>query len=127
MIRRPPRSTRTDTLFPYTTLFRSCREESEMSEAAESLVERTAAFVRDMIIPLEQDSRWGSHGPSSELVDELRSAARAAGPLAPHLARADRPALSMRAPARALRAAGYPPLGPATPTKTRKSPTSVQR
>src|SRR3546814_16967275 len=24
MIRRPPRSTRTDTLFPYTTLFRSC-------------------------------------------------------------------------------------------------------
>src|SRR3546814_5588892 len=26
MIRRPPRSTRTDTLFPYTTLFRSSRE-----------------------------------------------------------------------------------------------------
>src|SRR3546814_1506858 len=26
MIRRPPRSTRTDTLFPYTTLFRSERE-----------------------------------------------------------------------------------------------------
>src|SRR3546814_19107237 len=26
MIRRPPRSTRTDTLFPYTTLFRSARE-----------------------------------------------------------------------------------------------------
>src|SRR3546814_13483133 len=26
MIRRPPRSTRTDTLFPYTTLFRSRRE-----------------------------------------------------------------------------------------------------
>src|SRR3546814_9762393 len=25
MIRRPPRSTRTDTLFPYTTLFRSCK------------------------------------------------------------------------------------------------------
>src|SRR3546814_12432704 len=24
MIRRPPRTTRTDTLFPYTTLFRSC-------------------------------------------------------------------------------------------------------
>src|SRR3546814_4784315 len=24
MIRRPPRSTRTDTLFPYATLFRSC-------------------------------------------------------------------------------------------------------
>src|SRR3546814_11554623 len=27
MIRRPPRSTRTDTLFPYTTLFRSRRDE----------------------------------------------------------------------------------------------------
>src|SRR3546814_15716390 len=26
MIRRPPRSTRTDTLFPYTTLFRSSRD-----------------------------------------------------------------------------------------------------
>src|SRR3546814_6346059 len=26
MIRRPPRSTRTDTLFPYTTLFRSCHD-----------------------------------------------------------------------------------------------------
>src|SRR3546814_4321202 len=29
MIRRPPRSTRTDTLFPYTTLFRSTRAWSE--------------------------------------------------------------------------------------------------
>src|SRR3546814_6364232 len=28
MIRRPPRSTRTDTLFPYTTLFRSSSERS---------------------------------------------------------------------------------------------------
>src|SRR3546814_8104134 len=27
MIRRPPRSTRTDTLFPYTTLFRSLRRQ----------------------------------------------------------------------------------------------------
>src|SRR3546814_19245199 len=27
MIRRPPRSTRTDTLFPYTTLFRSPRRD----------------------------------------------------------------------------------------------------
>src|SRR3546814_10553629 len=29
MIRRPPRSTRTDTLFPYTTLFRSDRHPGE--------------------------------------------------------------------------------------------------
>src|SRR3546814_6303487 len=36
MIRRPPRSTRTDTLFPYTTLFRSF--------AAEKAVKTYAAF-----------------------------------------------------------------------------------
>src|SRR3546814_2910239 len=31
MIRRPPRSTRTDTLFPYTTLFRSARRIRDFS------------------------------------------------------------------------------------------------
>src|SRR3546814_9781872 len=30
MIRRPPRSTRTDTLFPYTTLFRSHGDEEDL-------------------------------------------------------------------------------------------------
>src|SRR3546814_17068778 len=33
MIRRPPRSTRTDTLFPYTTLFRSSKYRSVPLEA----------------------------------------------------------------------------------------------
>src|SRR3546814_5529730 len=33
MIRRPPRSTRTDTLFPYTTLFRSPARESAVEAA----------------------------------------------------------------------------------------------
>src|SRR3546814_3678752 len=32
MIRRPPRSTRTDTLFPYTTLFRSVRKRFRRAE-----------------------------------------------------------------------------------------------
>src|SRR3546814_19429496 len=32
MIRRPPRSTRTDTLFPYTTLFRSLIDRGEPGE-----------------------------------------------------------------------------------------------
>src|SRR3546814_9281339 len=32
MIRRPPRSTRTDTLFPYTTLFRSRSEGFDFGE-----------------------------------------------------------------------------------------------
>src|SRR3546814_4265784 len=33
MIRRPPRSTRTDTLFPYTTLFRSGRRRRALRSA----------------------------------------------------------------------------------------------
>src|SRR3546814_19718696 len=32
MIRRPPRSTRTDTLFPYTTLFRSAADDPPLRE-----------------------------------------------------------------------------------------------
>src|SRR3546814_9736679 len=37
MIRRPPRSTRTDTLFPYTTLFRSV-ENGQRPDAFESIL-----------------------------------------------------------------------------------------
>src|SRR3546814_15111050 len=49
MIRRPPRSTRTDTLFPYTTLFRSLvihalRYAFEPRESLR-LWERTAAWL----------------------------------------------------------------------------------
>src|SRR3546814_15104711 len=39
MIRRPPRSTRTDTLFPYTTLFRS-----KQRRAASRIAARAAAL-----------------------------------------------------------------------------------
>src|SRR3546814_999774 len=35
MIRRPPRSTRTDTLFPYTTLFRSLDDRDQRREIVE--------------------------------------------------------------------------------------------
>src|SRR3546814_16897762 len=35
MIRRPPRSTRTDTLFPYTTLFRSPAVTTKMSRSGD--------------------------------------------------------------------------------------------
>src|SRR3546814_4359382 len=35
MIRRPPRSTRTDTLFPYTTLFRSINVDENRTIAAQ--------------------------------------------------------------------------------------------
>src|SRR3546814_5020762 len=46
MIRRPPRSTRTDTLFPYTTLFRS-RQRIEQPEpvALAALVDEAVAQV----------------------------------------------------------------------------------
>src|SRR3546814_8046498 len=40
MIRRPPRSTRTDTLFPYATLFRA-----EGKQAMSVLVTGTAGFI----------------------------------------------------------------------------------
>src|SRR3546814_9487862 len=41
MVRRPPRSTRTDTLFPYTTLFRS----AGVSRLAHEARERAQAIV----------------------------------------------------------------------------------
>src|SRR3546814_15300349 len=47
MIRRPPRSTRTDTLFPYTTLFRSINDFNKRNaelEAAGKPLESRAAF-----------------------------------------------------------------------------------
>src|SRR3546814_1593823 len=42
MIRRPPRSTRTDTLFPYTTLFRS----AELVDDAKSFLSGKATDVQ---------------------------------------------------------------------------------
>src|SRR3546814_3784092 len=49
MIRRPPRSTRTDTLFPYTTLFRSAGGDDKVFIAAEQLALRRIwpEFLRD--------------------------------------------------------------------------------
>src|SRR3546814_6864209 len=38
MIRRPPRSTRTDTLFPYTTLFRSVHRRGPLMGLADLVV-----------------------------------------------------------------------------------------
>src|SRR3546814_4851025 len=47
MIRRPPRSTRTDTLFPYTTLFRSWRAFLDAVVAMEYRLIITELDVRD--------------------------------------------------------------------------------
>ena len=46
---------------------------------------RTAAFVRDKIIPLETDPRQGRHGPTDAFRRELNALAAAAGLLAPHV------------------------------------------
>src|SRR3546814_8682857 len=48
MIRRPPRSTRTDTLFPYTTLFRSYTEMLKKTYTA--LKQDTAQIGRDITV-----------------------------------------------------------------------------
>src|SRR3546814_11666536 len=45
MIRRPPRSTRTDTLFPYTTLFRSKTETQQVVVLSDGAIRRSSAFV----------------------------------------------------------------------------------
>src|SRR3546814_2108336 len=65
MIRRPPRSTRTDTLFPYTTLFRS------------------AVAMAEDVRPFEELA-LGGHVPKLLEIDEMVI-------LAVHLAGADRP------------------------------------
>src|SRR3546814_11637542 len=49
MIRRPPRSTRTDTLFPYTTLFRSIvsRENPLLSGGKETKIKNAYSIIVD--------------------------------------------------------------------------------
>src|SRR3546814_13255357 len=73
MIRRPPRSTRTDTLFPYTTLFRSGH----------------CPYLRMGIVAPDQ------------FLEEGRRVAGRSGDLAPDLGRGDLPEMKVRRQARA--------------------------
>ena len=50
-----------------------------------ALQDRTRAFVRDKLIPLEGDPRQGPHGPAESLRRELQAMARDAGLFAPHV------------------------------------------
>src|SRR3546814_10937084 len=51
MIRRPPRSTRTDTLFPYTTLFRSLAYDGAASFLSEYPARRFDCLITDIRLP----------------------------------------------------------------------------
>src|SRR3546814_6061802 len=82
MIRRPPRSTRTDTLFPYTTLFRSMSHNSTIitmaEEAANSAVDSHSAargthtweIARDAALVAIANARSEEH--TSELQSLMR-------------------------------------------------------
>src|SRR3546814_14113076 len=71
MIRRPPRSTRTDTLFPYTTLFRSQRvyANSDSLRAfqkfafSDDRVQRNVPWVKNQVVPfLRCPCQTNAHG-----------------------------------------------------------------
>src|SRR3546814_5535001 len=76
MIRRPPRSTRTDTLFPYTTLFRSV---DLVTFEFESVPSETVAFLSQFVpvypsaeaLRIARD-RWRSEEHTSELQSLMR-------------------------------------------------------
>jgi len=79
--------------------------------SAVDIAAKVEAFVRNVVAPYERDPRCGAHGPSDDLVAELRAKARAAGVLTPHVL-ADGTHLHHREVAVILRAAGLSPLGP---------------
>ena len=80
------------------------------AKAAE-IAARVEAFVRDVVVPYENDPRRDDHGPTDALVAELRDKARAAGVLTPHIL-PDGSHLSQRETATVLKASGLSPLGP---------------
>lgn len=68
-------------------------------------------FVREIVVPYEKDARRTAHGPTDELVHEMRGKARAAGVLTPHIL-PDGRHLSQRETAVVLKKSGLSPLGP---------------
>jgi acyl-CoA dehydrogenase len=77
----------------------------------QQIAARVERFVRDVVIPYEKDPRRTAHGPSDELVTELREKARAAGVLTPHILEDGRH-LTQRETAMVLKKSGLSPLGP---------------
>src|SRR3546814_13655693 len=64
MIRRPPRSTRTDTLFPYTTLFRStCWRARERTARPRRVNRDSTGRVVALLVAAGRGARSGLNGP----------------------------------------------------------------
>ena len=81
------------------------------TERAAEIGARVEAFVRDVVAPYEHDPRRNAHGPTDDLVIELRAKAREAGVLTPHIL-ADGDHLTQLETAYVLRLSGLSPLGP---------------
>ena len=81
------------------------------TDRAQAIADRVEAFVRKTVVPYEGDPRCGFHGPSDDLVIELREKARAAGVLTPHVL-PDGSHLTQRETATVLIKSGLSPLGP---------------
>lgn len=84
---------------------------STPSARSQAIADRVEAFVRQVVIPYEGDPRCTAHGPTEELVLELRAHARAAGVLTPHIL-SDGSHLSQLETASILKRSGLSPLGP---------------
>src|SRR3546814_5190049 len=82
MIRRPPRSTRTDTLFPYTTLFRSAGGKSDARPApARQATSKQATATTSETKRIGAYQHWDAYeymnnGRSEEHTSELQSLMR---------------------------------------------------
>jgi acyl-CoA dehydrogenase len=87
------------------------RTAGEHSLHALEIASRVECFVREVVVPYERDERIGRHGPSEDLVAELRMKAREAGVMTPHILDDGRH-LNQRDTAVVLRASGLSPLGP---------------
>jgi acyl-CoA dehydrogenase len=85
----------------------------ELSDELKTLQRTTREFIRDQIIPLENDARQDAHGPHETLRTELVARARAAGLLTPHASiEMGGMGLSHVAKAVMFEEAGYSWLGP---------------
>ena len=82
-----------------------------MTDRANTIAAKVETFVREVVAPYERDRRLGPHGPSDELVMELRAKAREAHVLTPHIL-ADGSHLTQRETAIVLIKTGLSPLGP---------------